>query len=90
MDTFPDSFTELIGAHEKPLVRDVFADRILSRTVSAAVHRAAYDYRLCVRPDSLGLGPKAFGGAPTLSSSSGAGRKAPRRSVRASKFLKQA
>jgi len=67
MDIFPDSFVDLISAHETPLVRDVFADQILSRTVGVPPSiRAAYDYRLCVRPDSLGLEPSAFGDADAV------------------------
>ena len=67
MDNFPDSFTYLIGAHETPLVRDVFGDQILSRTVGVPPSiRAAYDYGLCVRPDALELEPTAFGDADAV------------------------
>jgi hypothetical protein len=67
METLPDSFAVLIDAHETPLVRDVFADHILSRTVAVPPSiRDAYDYRLCVRPDLLGLERTAFGDADAV------------------------
>lgn len=62
-----ESFLRLVDAHESPLVRDVFADQILSRTVGVPPSiRNEYDYRLCVSPLRLGLPPAAFGDADAV------------------------
>jgi hypothetical protein len=67
IEDLTESFLRLIDAHEAPLVRDVFADQILSRTVGVPPSiRADYDYRLCVSPNSLGLPPEAFGDADAV------------------------
>jgi hypothetical protein len=62
-----ESFLRLIEAHESPLVRDVFADQILSRTVGVPPSiRDEYDYRLRVTPGALGLATAAFGDADAI------------------------
>jgi len=62
-----ESFLRLVEAHESPLVRDVFADQILSRTVAVPPSiRDVYDYRRCVSPVALGLPPTAFGDADAI------------------------
>jgi hypothetical protein len=62
-----ESFLRLIEAHESPLVRDVFADQILSRTVGVPPSiRDDYDYRLRVSPAALGLPAAAFGDADAV------------------------
>ena len=67
MEDATESFLRLIDAHESPLVRDVFADQILSRTVAVPPSiRDAYDYRLCVSPIALGLPATAFGDADAV------------------------
>ncbi len=67
-----DSFRDLVFAHEHDLVRDTFADQLLSQHVAVPPSiRQKYEYRLRVQPKVLGLPESAFGDADAVLIESG-------------------